>query len=72
MLVVVTPLVCLELIDPTVPLLAQVAVEGLASFAGGFGLFPFSVGSVKSIARKQEGKHEKARMCKKRETSEEI
>ena len=28
----------LELVDPAVPLLAELAVEGLAGFAGGLGL----------------------------------
>lgn len=37
-LVVITPLVRLELVDPTVSLLAEVAVEGFAGLARRFGL----------------------------------
>ena len=35
MLMVITPLMCLEFIDPAVPFLAELTVEGLAGFTGG-------------------------------------
>ena len=38
MLMIIAPLMSLELVDPAVPLLAELAVEGLAGFAGGLGL----------------------------------
>ena len=35
MLMIITPLVCLELVDPAVPFLAELTVKRLAGFAGG-------------------------------------
>ena len=35
MLVIIAPLMCLKLVDPAVPFLAELTVERLASFAGG-------------------------------------
>ena len=35
MLMIITPLMCLELVDPAVPFLAELTVKGLAGFAGG-------------------------------------
>ena len=34
MLMIIAPFMGLELVDPAVPLLAELAVEGLAGFAG--------------------------------------
>lgn len=39
MLMIVAALMCLELVDPAVPLLAKLAVERLAGFAGGLCLY---------------------------------
>lgn len=38
MLMVIAPLMCLELVDPAVTLLAELTVERLAGFAGGLRL----------------------------------
>lgn len=35
MLMIITPLMCLELVNPAVPFLAELTVKGLAGFAGG-------------------------------------
>lgn len=35
MLMVIAPLMCLELVDPAITLLAELTVERLAGFAGG-------------------------------------
>ena len=42
MLVIITPLMCLELVDPAVSLLAELTVERLAGFAGGLCLYTLS------------------------------
>lgn len=42
MLMVIAPLMCLEFIDPAVPLLAELTVERLAGFAGGLCLYTLS------------------------------
>lgn len=42
MLMVIAPLMCLELIDPAVPLLAEITVERLAGFARGLCLYMLS------------------------------
>ena len=39
MLMIIAPLVCLEFVDPAVPLLAELTVERLAGFAGGLCLY---------------------------------
>lgn len=39
MLMIIAALVGLELVDPAIPLLAEVAEEGFRGGAGGFGLF---------------------------------
>lgn len=42
MLMIIAPLMCLEFIDPAVPLLAEITVERLASLAGGLCLHTLS------------------------------
>ena len=42
MLMIVAPLMCLKFVDPAVPLLAELAVERLAGFAGGLCLYTLS------------------------------
>ena len=42
MLMIVASLMCLEFIDPAVPLLAELTVERLAGFAGGLCLYMVS------------------------------
>lgn len=46
MLMIITSLVRLEFVDTAVALLTEVAEEGLAGFAGGFGLFANRVGQL--------------------------
>lgn len=41
MQMIITALMCLELVDAAIALIAQIAEERFASFAGGFGLFRF-------------------------------
>ena len=35
MLMIITPLMCLEFVDPAIPFLAELTVKRLAGFAGG-------------------------------------
>lgn len=55
-LVIITPLVGLELVDPAIALLAEGAEEGFGGRAGGFGLFGGRRGLGKGLRGASEGR----------------